>query len=176
MNILIASDIHGNYEYTKKIESILKSNNITKLILLGDLYYHGPRNPLPDSYNPLKVSEILNKYKDIITCVRGNCDAEVDDMISDFSVTKDYEELTIANKMFLVTHGHLLDNLKDKIKHDYILSGHTHLYNLTDNNINPGSVGIPFDNREHTCILIEDSIIKLIDLDTKKVLKEKEII
>ena len=81
---LIISDIHGSNYYANKINEICKRENPDKIILLGDLYYHGPRNPLPKEYNPMKVAELLNSLKEKILCVKGNCDAEVDEMISEF--------------------------------------------------------------------------------------------
>lgn len=75
MKYLVVSDIHGSYYYAKKLEQIIMKENPSKIILLGDLYYHGPRNSLTDEYNPMKVLKILNKYKDNIICTRGNCDA-----------------------------------------------------------------------------------------------------
>ena len=175
MKVIIASDIHGNLEYTRKLEQLIEKENPDKLILLGDLYYHGPRNKLPDEYNPMAVNEILNKYTDIIIAVRGNCDAEVDDMISKFDITKDYEEITLDGIKFYITHGHLLDKLDNIIKDSYVFYGHTHVYDITSKRINPGSVGIPKTNKEHTVIVYENKALELIDLDNFKVLSSKQI-
>ena len=84
MKAVIISDIHGSSYYAKKIQEIVEKENPEKVILLGDLYYHGPRNDLSQEYNPMKVSEVLNSMKDKLMVVRGNCDAEVDEMISEF--------------------------------------------------------------------------------------------
>lgn len=175
MKVIIASDIHGNIEYTRKLEELIEKENLQKLILLGDIYYHGPRNNLPDEYNPMEVNEILNKYADRIIAVRGNCDAEVDNMISDFDITKDYEEITLDGIKFYITHGHLFDKLKDIIKDDYVFYGHTHVYDISSKKINPGSVGIPKTNKEHTVIVYENKTLELIDLDNFKVLSSKQI-
>lgn len=175
MKVIIASDIHGNLEYTRKLEQLIEKENPDKLILLGDLYYHGPRNKLPDEYNPMAVNEILNKYTDIIIAVRGNCDAEVDDMISKFDITKDYEEITLDGIKFYITHGHLFDKLKDIIKDDYVFYGHTHVYDITSKRVNPGSVGIPKVNSEHTVIVYENQTLKLIDLEEFRILQAKKI-
>ena len=84
MKIIVISDIHGSLYYIRKIKDIIDRSNVDKIILLGDLYYHGPRNPLTEEYNPQEVANVLNNYKDKILCIRGNCDAQVDEMISDF--------------------------------------------------------------------------------------------
>lgn len=86
MKILVVSDIHGSMYYASQIPEIMKRENAEKLILLGDLYYHGPRNPLPKDYNPMEVSKLLNSMKEKILCTKGNCDAEVDEMISEFKM------------------------------------------------------------------------------------------
>ena len=107
MKILIASDIHGSAYFTKKLVKIIESENFDKIILLGDIYYHGPRNKLPKGYNPMKVAEYLNQYSDKIKCIKGNCDSEVDQMISKFSFEFSYD-MTFAHKKFLFVHGHRL--------------------------------------------------------------------
>lgn len=107
MKYLVASDIHGSYYYTKKLEQIIIKENPSKIILLGDLYYHGPRNSLTDEYNPMKVLKILNKYKDNIICTRGNCDAEVDEMISEFKF-EEYIQININGLDFFFSHGHII--------------------------------------------------------------------
>lgn len=99
MKYLVVSDIHGSGYYAKKLEDIISKECPDEIILLGDLYYHGPRNPLPKDYEPKKVAEILNSYKDKISAVRGNCDAEVDQMISEFEI-KENLKLDIAGKKF----------------------------------------------------------------------------
>lgn len=175
MKVIIASDIHGNLEYTRKLEKLIEKENPDRLILLGDIYYHGPRNSLPKEYNPIKVSEILNKYTDIIIAVRGNCDAEVDDMISNFNITADYKEIILDGTKFYITHGHLLDKLNNIIKDSYVFYGHTHVYDIANKKINPGSVGIPKVNSEHTVILYENKILTLLDLDDFKEIESKKI-
>ena len=112
MKYLVFSDIHGSEYYAKKIESIINVEKPDNIILLGDLYYHGPRNPLPKEYNPKEVCNILNSFSDKILCCKGNCDAEVDEMISTFEFN-DNVVLEIANKKVMFTHGHKfnIDNL-----------------------------------------------------------------
>ena len=116
MKIIVISDIHGSLFYMNKIKEIIDKSNVDKIVLLGDLYYHGPRNPLTQEYNPQQVANILNSYKDKILCVRGNCDAQVDEMISEFKFN-DNVKLDINGKRFFFTHGHKynIDNLPDNI-------------------------------------------------------------
>ena len=107
MKCMIVSDIHGSYEDFKRIVEIFEEEHMEQFILLGDLLYHGPRNPLPEGYNPKETAVLLNHYKDKIIAVRGNCDAEVDQMVLDFPMRADYTQLYIDGHRFFVTHGHL---------------------------------------------------------------------
>lgn len=174
MKLIIASDIHGNYKYTLKLDELINCEKPDRIVLLGDIYYSDSKSIL-DVYNPVGVSEILNKYCDNIICVKGNCDAYFKDKISKFVINKDYEIINVDNHKFLLTHGHLLDNISKDLVYDFIISGHTHIYKLTTNSINPGSVGLPKINSEHTCIIYENNIFKLIDLDNFKVINSMSI-
>ena len=86
MKIMIASDLHGSEVYCRNVLEAMQREQADKLLLLGDLLYHGPRNPLPEGYNPQAVAAMLNAYKQQILCVRGNCDSEVDQMMLDFPI------------------------------------------------------------------------------------------
>ena len=165
MKLLIISDIHGNAFYIRKVDELIEKENIDKIVLLGDVYYYGPRLGFDNRYDPKEVKEILNKYADRIIAVRGNCDAEIDNEVSDFDLSKDYDYLDINNKRCYFTHGHLMDKYSDLFGDNIVFSGHTHIYNINGNNINPGSVGLPKVNPEHTCIIMDNNIINLIDLD-----------
>ena len=168
MTIIVISDIHGSLFYMNKIKEIIDKSNVDKIVLLGDLYYHGPRNPLTQEYNPQQVANILNSYKDKILCVRGNCDAQVDEMISEFKFN-DNVKLDINGKRFFFTHGHKynIDNLPDNI--DVIVYGHFHtgFIKQKDNVIcvNSGSISLPKDNTKNSYLIIDDNNIKLMDLD-----------
>lgn len=168
MKIIVISDIHGSLFYMNKIKEIIDKSNVDKIVLLGDLYYHGPRNPLTQEYNPQQVANILNSYKDKILCVRGNCDAQVDEMISEFKFS-DNVKLDINGKRFFFTHGHKynIDNLPDNI--DVIVYGHFHtgFIKQKDNVIcvNSGSISLPKDNTKNSYLIIDDNNIKLMDLD-----------
>ena len=171
MKLVVASDIHGSALYCRKFLDCYKKENADKLILLGDILYHGPRNDLPEEYAPKKVIEMLNDIKDEILCVRGNCDTEVDQMVLKFPILADYAFLYWRDKMVFITHGHNfnLKNLPMVKKGDILLHGHTHIpaCEKTDlcTYINPGSVSIPKENSAHSYIVITDDEIIFKDLD-----------
>ncbi|MBR7131984.1 MAG: phosphodiesterase [Clostridia bacterium] len=162
MRLLIASDIHGSAYYCKMLADTFVKENADRLLLLGDILYHGPRNDLPKDYSPKAVIEILNGLKDKIFCVRGNCDTEVDQMVLQFPILADYCILPVGGKIIYATHGHSYncDNLPPLQKGDVLLHGHTHIpicdqkENYTY--INPGSVSIPKENSPHSFMLLED--------------------
>ena len=161
MKFFIASDIHGSAYYCEKMLEAYKNEKADKLVLLGDILYHGPRNDLPEGYAPKKVIEILNPLKDEIICVRGNCDAEVDQMVLNFPIMADYALLPVGNRTVFITHGHKFnkDNLPSLKKGDILLHGHTHVpvceeyENFTY--INPGSVSIPKENSGHGYMVLD---------------------
>lgn len=173
MKILIASDIHGSAIYCEKLLDIYFSEKYERMILLGDILYHGPRNDLPLGYEPKKVIKMLNDIKDDILAVRGNCDAYVDSMVLEFPLIDDYTIMPVKDKMMYITHGHIYnnDNLPPMHKDDILLHGHTHVPMLTHINdhyyINPGSISIPKDNSEHTFISFENNSFELRNLDNK---------
>lgn len=172
MKLIIASDIHGSLKYTIKLEELITKENPDNIILLGDLLYHGARNALPEEYSTIDVANILNKYSNKIIAVRGNCDSEVDDMVTDFDIMSDYKTINIDGKTFYLTHGHLINKYDHLFQDNYLLSGHTHIYNLEGKHLNPGSVGIPKVNKEHTCILYSNKSFKLINLEDLSIIKE----
>ena len=169
MKYLVVSDIHGSRYYAEKLENIIKTEKPDKIILLGDLYYHGPRNPLPKEYEPKKVAEILNSYKDKILAVRGNCDAEVDQMISEFKLEENLI-LEISGKKFFFTHGHKynIDNLPEE-KIDALVYGHFHTGFIKEKEgiifVNAGSITLPKNNTKNSYLLIDKCKIYLKDVD-----------
>lgn len=174
MKLLIASDIHGSEYYCRELLNFYNAQKPEKLILLGDILYHGPRNDLPRDYSPHRVAEMLNDISDCIICVRGNCDAEVDQMLLDFPIMTDSALLCLDLHHSLVTayltHGHMfLESNPPKLKPGSILlCGHTHVpvCREYDNFIymNPGSVAIPKKASPHSCILYEDGVFRWHDL------------
>ncbi len=163
MKLLIASDLHGSSYYVSKLEEIIEKECPDKIILLGDLLYHGPRNSLPEEYDTMKVITILNKYKDSILAVRGNCDAEVDQMVLEFSIMDDYKLIEVDDLKLYLTHGHI--NHKIPYQDGILVHGHTHEYELSSSYINPGSISIPKVHEEHTYIIYENRCFRLYDIE-----------
>ncbi len=156
MKFFIASDIHGSAYYCEKLLEAYKAENADKILLLGDILYHGPRNDLPKDYAPKKVIEMLNPLKNEILAVRGNCDTEVDQMVLNFPILADYAILTAGDRLIYATHGHNFNNanLPPISKNDILLHGHTHVPVIaefdTHTYLNPGSVSIPKENSPHS--------------------------
>jgi putative phosphoesterase len=166
MKFLIASDIHGSAYYCKKLIEAFYAEKADRLILLGDILYHGPRNDLPKEYAPKEVITMLNPLAESIICVRGNCDGEVDDMVLDFPVLAEYaiiSDNSLGSNIIFATHGHHYNASKlPKLKMgDILLHGHTHVptFEKVDGIfvVNPGSVSIPKENSEHSYIIFENS-------------------
>ncbi len=149
MKYMVASDIHGSGYYAGKTAEAFEKENADRLILLGDLLYHGPRNELPREYNPKAVTEILNGLSEKILAVRGNCEAEVDQMVLSFPVMADYAVLEYNGGLIYLTHGHVFgeDNPPKMAKGGILMCGHTHVPKCTRYEdftyMNPGSVSIP---------------------------------
>lgn len=162
MKIMIASDIHGSSYYCKQLVNAFKREDADRLLLLGDILYHGPRNDLPRDYAPKEVTEQLNALKNRILCVRGNCDTEVDQMVLNFPVLADYCILYAGRRMIFATHGHRFneENLPPLQDGDILLNGHTHIPKYTEHKnyvyLNPGSVSIPKENSPHSYIMLND--------------------
>ncbi|MBQ8299726.1 MAG: phosphodiesterase [Clostridia bacterium] len=171
MKYIIFSDIHGSEFYANKINELVEKENPDKIILLGDLYYHGPRNSLPKEYGPMKVAEILNSLKDRIICIKGNCDAEVDEMISNFEFNTNVT-IDISNKKFFFTHGHKfnIDNLPSEHV-DVLVYGHFHTGFIKKKDgiicVNAGSISLPKNDTPNSFLIIEDNQIVLKDIDEK---------
>ena len=174
MKWLIASDIHGSSFYCKKLIEAFKHEKADRLLLLGDVLYHGPRNDLPLEYAPKTVIGMLNELADRIICVRGNCDGEVDDMVLDFPVLADYaivSDASLKQNIIFATHGHKFNTsqLPSLNTGDVLLHGHTHVQTCTPfgkNNyyINPGSVALPKENNPRTYMTYEERKFKLKDI------------
>lgn len=161
MKIMIASDLHGSAYYTEKLTRTFVKDGYNKLLLLGDILYHGPRNELPKDYCPKEVIKLLNPLASKIICVRGNCDAEVDQMVLDFPIMADYCVLFEAGKTIYATHGHIFgeDNPPKLQKGDILLCGHTHVPACNDHGywyLNPGSVSIPKNGSWHGYMCFEN--------------------
>lgn len=171
MKLLIASDIHGSETYCKKLLDAFKNEKADRLLLLGDILYHGPRNDLPDGYAPKKVIELLNAIKDRIFCVRGNCDTEVDQMVLEFPILADYAVIPVGDNLIYATHGHNYNesNLPPLRKGDILLHGHTHIPKCIEHEnyiyMNPGSTSIPKENSHHGYMTLCDGVFEWKDFD-----------
>ena len=180
MKLLVVSDIHGSSYYANKIDEIVKRENPTGIILLGDLYYHGPRNPLTKEYNPQEVANKLNSYKEKILAVKGNCDAEVDQMISDFKLENNITLSANGINMYF-THGHKynIDKMPQNHKElDLLCYGHFHESFIKEKDgvlcVNPGSISLPKGESTNSYAIIEDRNVYIKDVDGN-VLEEEKI-
>lgn len=171
MKFIIASDIHGDIDSTNTLLNILKKEAAEKLILLGDILYHGPRNDLPTGYNPKKVIAALNNISDKIICVRGNCDAEVDQMVLNFSIMSDFRYIEADGLRIFATHGHHYNQVTPPrmSKGEILIHGHTHIpkcEKFGDNYcLNPGSISIPKGGFKPSYIIYENRIFTIKDFD-----------
>ena len=181
MKIMIASDIHGSAYYCKKMIETFENEKASRLLLLGDILYHGPRNDLPKDYAPKEVIAMLNPLKDKIFCVRGNCDTEVDQMVLNFPVLADYSIIPLEDRLIYATHGHIYNeqNLPPICKGDILLNGHTHVPKCTVHEdyiyMNPGSVSIPKENSAHSYMILEDGKFLWKNLENRETYNSFEI-
>ena len=164
MKWMIASDIHGSALYCGQMIRRFEEEKAERLLLLGDLLYHGPRNDLPEEYQPKKVIEMLNGIRDRLLCIRGNCDCEVDQMVLHFPILADYAVLDAGNRLIYATHGHIYnqEKLPPLKPGDVMLFGHTHVPLHTEKDgvlcLNPGSVSIPKEGSAHGYMTYEDGV------------------
>lgn len=175
MKLLIASDIHGSYYYAKKLIEIFNQEKFDQILLLGDILYHGPRNDLPKEYDPKKVINLLNNLSSKIISVRGNCDAEVDQMVLDFNILNDSTKLLIDNKVFHLSHGH--KPFPKMSKGEILLTGHTHipLYEIFENNIhhfNPGSTSIAKGGFNNSYMIYDKNTFTIKDFNNNIILEQ----
>lgn len=180
MKWMIASDIHGSAFYCRKLLERMQAEQADRLLLLGDILYHGPRNDLPEEYAPKKVIAMLNPLKDKICCVRGNCDAEVDQMVLDFPIMNETLILDFDGLRILAVHGHHLEEqyVQETMRGMVVLSGHTHIPCIKEENgrafLNPGSVSIPKENSAHGYIIYDNGVFRFVDLDGVEYLRYQQ--
>ena len=179
MKWMIASDLHGSAYYCRKMLEAFESEQPDRIVLLGDLLYHGPRNDLPREYAPKEVIPLLNGKKEKLLCVRGNCDAEVDQMVLEFPVLADYAVLPVGRRLIYATHGHIyhVKNLPPLAPGDVLLHGHTHVPAWTEFGqgnlyLNPGSVSIPKENSPHSYMTLEENTMQWKELESSAVFHE----
>lgn len=179
MKWMIASDLHGSAYYCRKMLEAFEREGADRLFLLGDLLYHGPRNDLPREYAPKEVIPLLNGKKEKLLCVRGNCDAEVDQMVLKFPVLADYAVLPVGQRLIYATHGHIyhVKNLPPLAPGDVLLHGHTHVPAWTEFGqgnlyLNPGSVSIPKEDSPHSYMTLEGNTMQWKELESSAVFHE----
>ena len=172
MKLLIVSDIHGDLQSAKDALDVFHQECCDKILILGDLLYHGPRNDLPATYAPKKVIELLNMNKDKILAVRGNCDTEVDQMVLNFPILADYALLSLDGITVFATHGHHHNTATPPpmSKGDILLHGHTHVLKIEDFGdenvyINPGSAAIPKENNPRTYAIYDNRTFTIKSFD-----------
>ena len=172
MKLLIASDLHGSAYYCRLLLDAFRREQAERLVLLGDLLYHGPRNPLPEEYDTMAVTALLNSMAGQLFCVRGNCDSEVDQMVLHFPMLADSALLYADGKTIFATHGHLHgpDDPPPLKQGDFLLCGHTHLPVRrelgTFTYLNPGSLSLPKEGTPHSYMTLEDGVFTWHDLVT----------
>lgn len=180
MKYMFASDVHGSAYYCQKMLESFGQEGAERLVLLGDLLYHGPRNDLPRDYAPKQVIDMLNAHKHEIISVRGNCDAEVDQMVLEFPIMADYGVLSVEGRTFYLSHGHIYQegNLPPLQKGDVFVYGHTHVLRAENRDgqvyLNPGSVSIPKEGNIPSYGILENGKFTIKGFDGT-IIKELEI-
>ena len=179
MKLMIASDLHGSAYWCEKLLEAYEKEAPEKLVFLGDILYHGPRNDLPRDYAPKKVIAMLNPLAGELLCVRGNCEAEVDQMVLDFPVMADYAALFVEGHLIYATHGHIFgENNPPKLERGgFLLCGHTHVPCCNRHEgytyLNPGSVSIPKNGSAHSYAVLESGTMRWMDLETGEMWKSE---
>ena len=172
MKFLIASDLHGSASACQKLLAAFAREGADRLVLLGDILYHGPRNDLPDAYAPKEVIALLSPLADRILAVRGNCDTEVDQMVLPFPILADYAVIPVGERLMYLTHGHKYGEATPPpmAKGDILLQGHTHVAGIKEKEgftlLNPGSLSIPKENTPRGYVLLEDGLFSFRHLDS----------
>ncbi|PWM40551.1 MAG: phosphodiesterase [Clostridiales bacterium] len=171
MKLMIASDIHGSRPCCEALLGRYEKERAGRLVLLGDLLYHGPRNDLPEGYDPKGVIRLLNDRRQELFCVRGNCDAEVDQMVLQFPILADYALLWLEGRTVFATHGHIYNeqSLPPLKEGDVLLHGHTHVLAAREMGshiyLNPGSVSLPKEGNPRSYMTYEDGVFTIKDLE-----------
>ncbi len=180
MKLIICSDIHGDLDSAKKVFEAYEREGAEKMLILGDLLYHGPRNDLPPTYAPKEVIALLNENKEKILCVRGNCDTEVDQMVLDFPILADYIYLSLDGLLVFATHGHHHNTATPPAlgEGEILLHGHTHVLKCEEFGngnfyLNPGSAALPKEGNPRSYMVYEDRRFTVKDLDGRVIFDKK---
>ena len=169
---MITSDLHGSAHYCRLLLECMETEQADRLIFLGDLLYHGPRNDLPVEYDTKAVTKLLNGVKDKLLCVKGNCDSEVDQMVLEFPMLAEYAVLPVGDRLCYLTHGHNYgpDCLPPMAKGDILISGHIHIPVCREQDgillLNPGSISLPKENTPHSYMILEDGVFRWKNAET----------
>ena len=180
MKLMIASDLHGSAYYTQALLRRMEDEKPAKLVLLGDILYHGPRNALPRDYDTKACAAMLNALEKAPLCIRGNCDGEVDQMVLNFPMLADFAAVFADGYTLYLTHGHHLDEAsKAAASGDIVLYGHTHVPAFERKNekyyVNPGSVSIPKEESRHSYMLWENGVFTWKDVETGEIWRTERI-
>ena len=171
MKWMVASDLHGSATVCARLLEAFEREHAERLVLLGDLLYHGPRNPLPEGHDPKRCYELLNEYRDKILCVRGNCDAAVDQMVLEFPIMAEYFLFQLGGRTVFATHGDVWSPERPPLLPPgfILLAGHTHhpacdafpdfLY------LNPGSPALPKGTEHQGYLVLEEDAVTFHELD-----------
>lgn len=171
MKLFFMSDIHGSVYYLDEALKRFEDEDADYIVILGDILYHGARNPLPKEYDTKKAIEKLNSYSDKIISVRGNCDSEVDAMVLEFPIMSTYSTVLYNDKRLFLSHGHIYneDNMPKLTSGDLFIYGHTHIPRAEKIDeiymINPGSITLPKENNPNSYGVLEDNIFSIKDLE-----------
>ena len=180
MKLLIISDIHGDATCLKRALDVFKKEECDKILILGDILYHGPRNDLPEGYAPKEVISMLNPLCEKIIAVRGNCDAEVDAMVLNFPIMADYTRIIIDGLSILATHGHKFNTGTPELleKGEILLHGHTHVLRYEEFGncnfyLNPGSISLPKEGNPKTYMIYENRKFTVLDFENNLILENQ---
>ena len=174
MKLMIASDIHSSARYCRELMDAYEKEKADRLLLLGDILYHGPRNDLPEDYAPKQVMAMLNEKKEEIFAVRGNCEAEVDQAVLEFPVLAEFALLPLESRMIYITHGHIFNrnHLPPLKTGDILLHGHTHVPACEESDgyiyMNPGSVSMPKNDTPRGYMILENKTFTWKTLEGKE--------
>ncbi len=185
MKLFIGSDIHGSeanlIRFFQAVDESLAGDQDTKVVLLGDIYNHGPRNPFPEGYAPMKVAKLLNDAMTFITVIKGNCDSEVDQMISNFPIISDFSMRWGEHTVYF-THGHKCNPELPPTgakSGDLVFYGHFHRSAVTEKDgvkyVCVGALGLNPEGAERSYAVLEENRLTVLTLMDKKVLFDIEI-
>ncbi len=181
MKLMFISDLHGALSATEKALDTFAQSGAQWLIILGDLLNHGPRNALPEDYNPAEVAQCLNQVADKIIAIRGNCDSEVDQMLLDFPITAPWQQVLLPQQRLFLTHGHLYnpEQLPPLAADDVLVFGHTHLPVARQHHpyylFNPGSISMPKGGYEASFGMLDDDVLSVRTLKGNRMIAQVRI-